>query len=221
MDLLALCLAAAAAAAPSRGLEFRFLGNMAFHITDGRTTLVTDFPYRSGYSGYMTWRPADVPPLAGAAALITHGHPDHFEPSLVEGTDLTLLAPPDVLRTVPQARRVPFGPHMRFGGAEVEAFATPHARLDHYSYRVTWLGRRLYFTGDTESTDQLLAMTGLDVAFVSPWLLRAVARQGRRIDARRVVVYHQEKGEVVPDLLGRVVYGQGEGFRLEAATPHP
>ena len=221
MSLIALLLAAAAAA-PAGRLELRFIGNMAFHVTDGRTVLVTDFPYRSGYSGYMTWRPADVPDTAGGLALITHGHPDHFERPLFERTDLTLIAPPDVSRLVPAARTIAFAPRMRFRDLEVEAFETPHAGIGHCSYLVTWHGRRLYFTGDTESTAQLLSMKALDVAFVSPWLLRSVARQGARLDAAIVVVYHQEAEETVPDLLGRRVFRPGEGFGLDfAPTPRP
>jgi hypothetical protein len=207
---------------PSGRLDFHFIGNMAFHVTDGRTVLVTDFPYRSGYSGYMAWRAADVPRTTNGLSLVTHGHADHFERALFEATDLTLIAPPDVSRTVAAERTVPFAPRMQFREVVVEAFATPHAGIDHYSYLVSRRGRRLYFTGDTESTDRLLAVRDVDVAFVSPWLLRSVARSGARLDADRVVVYHQEAGEVVPDLLGRRVFRQGEGFSLERApTPRP
>jgi beta-lactamase family protein len=219
MSVIALLMAAAVPAVAGR-LQFHFVGNMAFHVTDGRTVLVTDFPYRSGYSGYMTWRAQDVPDATGGLALVTHGHPDHFEAPLFERTDLTLIAPPDVLRRVSAARTIAFAPRMNFRDIEVQAQETPHAGIGHCSYLVTWHGRRLYFTGDTESTEQLLQARGLDVAFVSPWLLRSVARQGARLDAAMVVVYHQEAGEAVPDLLGRRVFRQGEGFFLDfAPTP--
>lgn len=35
---------------PRPTLEARFVGNMAYAITDGTTTLMSDFPYQSGYS---------------------------------------------------------------------------------------------------------------------------------------------------------------------------
>ena len=35
---------------------------MAFHITDGTTVLVSDFPYESGAFGYMKWKASAVPP---------------------------------------------------------------------------------------------------------------------------------------------------------------
>ncbi len=37
-------------------LEFHFIGNMAYEISDGETTLLSDFPYESGAFGYMTYK---------------------------------------------------------------------------------------------------------------------------------------------------------------------
>jgi hypothetical protein len=79
---------------------------------------------------------------------------------------------------------------------------------------VEWNGLRLYFTGDTEDTTALLAAKDLDVAFVSPWLLRAVQRAGARIDARTVVVHHHQDGESVPAFQDRIVPSQGQVLRL-------
>ncbi|MGH9749174.1 MAG: hypothetical protein ACRD5D_07975 [Candidatus Polarisedimenticolia bacterium] len=61
-------------------LELRFIGNQAFEITDGQLTLLTDVPYQSGYSGYMTYDEGSVRPRGRVLSLITHRHPDHFEP---------------------------------------------------------------------------------------------------------------------------------------------
>jgi hypothetical protein len=44
---------------------------------------------------------------------------------------------------------------------------------------------------------------------VSPWLLRAATKGGRRIDARRIVVYHHEKDEAVPEIQGCELPHQG------------
>ena len=55
---------------------------------------------------------------------------------------------------------------------------------------MSWRGQELYFTGDTEEPAALLDQEGLDVAFVSPWLLDAVLGRGERVNARQVIVYH-------------------------------
>jgi L-ascorbate metabolism protein UlaG (beta-lactamase superfamily) len=107
-------------------------------------------------------------------------------------------------------RALPMGATVSFGPVVVVPLATPHAKLEHYSYRVEWSGLRFYFTGDTADTAELLRQRDLDAAFVSPWLLRAVAKAGRRIDARRIVVYHHAKDEAVPEIQGRELPRQGD-----------
>ncbi len=186
-------------AQPKRpALEARFIGNMAFAITDGTTTLFTDFPYESGYSIYMEYDADEIrSTTADAVALITHRHGDHWDRLLFERTGWRVIAPEDALHGVASGRIVralPVAPAratFTAGPLTIDALPTPHANMGHYSYLVSWHGRRLYFTGDTDSPDQLLAMTDLDVAFVSPWLFERAARAGRRIDARRIVIYHQ------------------------------
>jgi hypothetical protein len=67
---------------------------------------------------------------------------------------------------------------------------TPLGDTAHYSYLVQWNGRRIYFTGDTRDPKDLLEVSEVDVAFVTPALLKAVEKAHRSISARTVVVYH-------------------------------
>ncbi len=221
--LAGVALAAALARAEGAGpkpipLLATFIGNMAFAITDGTTTIYTDFPYESGYSGYMTYDFAAVPKARGALCLVTHGHRDHFDAPLFSKMDAMLIAPPDVEARVPKPRRIPFAPRMRYRDIEIEAQSTPHGPVGHASYLVTWHGLRLYFSGDTDNADQLLAMRDLDFAFVSPWLIQKIAETGRRIDARQVVCYHHQADETVPAFQNRIVPRQGETLALPAVT---
>ena len=215
--LLASCLIAAATAAEPAEIRARFIGNMALQLTDGRVTLRTDFPYESGYSGYMTWTDALVPAATGETlCLVTHSHRDHFLASLAKPLCQKIIGPADVTAALP-GRGLALGPNVSFGPLVVVPLATPHARLEHYSYRVEWGGLRFYFTGDTDDPGELLRQRDLDAAFVTPWLLRAATKRGRRIDARRVVVYHHEKDESVPEIQGRELPRQGDElvFRKE------
>jgi L-ascorbate metabolism protein UlaG (beta-lactamase superfamily) len=202
------------AAAPAPPLQALFIGNMAFAITDGKTTLYTDFPYQPGAFGYMSYDFAKVPKTPGALCLITHGHDDHFDPALFAKLDAKIIAPPKLAVTLPADRVIPFAPKMTYRDIVVEALKTPHASIDHDSYLITWRGLRLYFTGDTESTEQLRAAKNLDYAFVSPWLLASVAKQNARIDARHVVVYHHKTDETVPAIQDRIVPTQGQLIAL-------
>jgi hypothetical protein len=69
----------------SRSLQITFIGNEAVAISDGRRTLVSDFPYQSGYSRYMTYDRSKVAVDRDVVALITHRHFDHFLPTEPRG----------------------------------------------------------------------------------------------------------------------------------------
>jgi L-ascorbate metabolism protein UlaG (beta-lactamase superfamily) len=187
---------------------------MAFHITDGETVLLTDFPYESGAFGYMKWQPAAVPPIKNGLALVTHRHRDHFAPEGLAPYEVTVAGPTEVLRLVKGKPTLPVTAATAYRGLQIQARPTPHGDLEHFSYLVAWHGLRLYFTGDTDEPADLLAARDLDVAFVSPWLLATVKKAGARIDSRRVVAYHQEDGETVVDHQKRRVLAQGESFAL-------
>ncbi len=196
-------------------LEIEFIGNMAFRLGDGATTLYSDFPYRSGAFGYMTY---DLP-LAGlgdGASLITHEHADHWDAQLFAQTRLELIAHPSIAARVPSERVLSWDERISYGGIEIEPIATEHTP-SHRSYLVHWRGLRLYFTGDTESTAELLAQHDLDVAFVSPWLVRALAEEGREVGTELLVIYHHTEGEAVPEIQRQVQPSQGQ--RLRVAFP--
>lgn len=215
---LAAALLAAATLAEPAEIRARFIGNMAFQLSDGRVTLRTDFPYESGYSGYMTWSDALVPPATGETlCLITHSHRDHFLASLAPRYCPNLVGPAEVTKALFPERARPMATEVRFGPVVIRPLATAHARLEHYSYLVEWSGLRFYFTGDTDDLAELVRQKGLDVAFVSPWLLSSAAKAGRRIDARRIVVYHHERDESVAEIQGRELPRQGDElvFRKE------
>jgi hypothetical protein len=195
-------------------LELRFIGNQAFEITDGRVTLLTDFPYQSGYSGYMTYDEASVRPRGRVLSLITHRHMDHFEPGLFLKTTWEIYGPWEVTRSLPPGRVVAMGPEVSWGGITIRPVRTPHRDTEHYSYLVEWAGTRLYFVGDTEDPGELLRAKDLDFAFVTPWLWRTVRSRKVTLDARRIVIYHHTAKERVGDCPGCWIPRQGE--RLNA-----
>lgn len=119
-----------------------------------------------------------------AAFLITHEHHDHFDVTTLEGLADGRPIPmvtsrgvheklPDALRR--NARAVGYGEEAPLGAAlvrAVEAYNTSPERLSKHppglgnGYVVT-LGRlRIYIAGDTEPTADMLALTGIDVAFL-------------------------------------------------------
>lgn len=198
-------------------LEFTFVGNEAFLVTDGDITLAMDFPYRSGMSGYMRYEFDEVRPRGVVVCLITHGHYDHFDFVIFRHHSWSLIGPPSVT----------FGKHnydittvetddpIVWESITIEPHATPHSELEHYSYLVTWHGVRIYIPGDTEIVGPILAAKDLDLAFVTPWLLDSLREQGAEIDAKRVVVYHHRQGQTIEPWQDCVVPEQGDTFEIE------
>ena len=213
-----LLLAVASPVAPGGELTVTFIGNMAFHITDGETALLSDFPYQSGAFGYMKYEMADVPPIKDGLSLITHWHTDHWSLPLFAAMDTKLIAPDDVVAKIDDAARVikiaPGAP-AAFRGMTIEAAKTIHRLApSHYSYIVTWHGKRLYFTGDTESPEYILDAKNIDVMFLSPWLIRTIERQKLSLDAKTLVVYHQKETEEIPPFQDYKRMKQGESFTV-------
>lgn len=193
-------------------LTFQFIGNMAFRITDGKTSIYSDFPYESGAFGYMKYDPEFLKNDPDSISLITHIHKDHWEQNLFAKSNWKLIGPRAAQDSLDKSRVIPFSSKIEHQGIQIEPIATPHANLEHYSYLVTWNGLRLYFTGDTDSTEQLLSMKNLDVAFVSPWLIAEVAKNKQKIDTRKLVVYHHTADEKIADLQDRLTPKQNESF---------
>jgi len=190
----------AAALAPASGasLSARFIGNEAFEIRDGRTTLLTDFPYRSGSFGYMTYPPSELAARPGSLCLFTHGHADHFAPERLARIGCTIFGPPDLLAKAPKAKVLAGSPPLRFEDVTIRPVPTGHGRVGHFSYLVEWKGLQLYFTGDTESTRELASQGPLDALFVSPWLVEAAQKAHVLPQAARVILYHRKAGEAAP-----------------------
>lgn len=200
---------------PPQELTATFIGNAAVQISDGETTLVSDFPYQSGAFGYMAYDRSTFAPTTPVTLIISHQHADHWSPSARRDDGWRVLGPAAVVSGLARNAVVPMAPEVAVGAATVAPIRTSHANLEHYSYRVSWRGLRLYFTGDTEDPSPLLAESDLDVAFVTPWLLKAVLARAGRMPARQVVVYHHTERERLPECATNCrIPRQGERWSL-------
>lgn len=200
-------------------LKFTFIGNMAFHISDGETTLLSDFPYKSGAYGYMDYDMEKVPEVRGGLHLITHFHSDHWNVRLFREMNqrTKIIAPPGITERLKKKRVIPFSTteSMKYNGISVKAIEMPHKLApEHFSYLVTWHGKRLYFMGDTETPADILKQTDIDVLFISPWVIRTIERQNLSLDAKELVMYHQKLGEEVVPFQNYRRMTEGETFSI-------
>jgi len=153
------------ATAQENAITIRFIGNCGLHLTDGQLDVYTDFPYKSGAFNYMEYPASEIDSIRpNATHLFTHRHPDHYQKKLVKRLSGALYGPWKVKKkrsadlTLPKYTEADF---------KVEAFRTKHSLAKHhFSYLITWHGKRIYISGDTEDIPEMRALQNIDVAFV-------------------------------------------------------
>ena len=80
---------------------------------------------------------------------------------------------------------------------EIKIFKTKHIfSAKHHSYLITWNDKRIYLSGDAESSETIAKMKNLDWAFVPPWLMVDAKEKGVEIDAKMIGIYHLYPYEV-------------------------
>jgi hypothetical protein len=216
-------------------LDIKFIGHPAFRITDGETTLLVDFPYQSGFDGYMQYKIEDIKPIKHGLCLITHRHCDHWAPEVFEQMDqemdIAIIAPPEVLENVKSKNKIPFGSIMTYRDLTIEAFRTPHwgwrrkprfRSVQHYSYLVTWHGLRLYFPGDDEGTptddgipSRIFTMKDIDVMLIKALVIQENEGNIPPIDAKTLILFQHRTGEEVPPFQNYLRLKQGETIKVE------
>lgn len=116
--------------------------------------------------------------------LITHEHPDHFNPDIlfaVAGDKTTIVAPQDVVDKLPEglkgkAKALANGETAMLANVSIMAVPAynstedrtkfhPKGRGDN-GYVLTIGDKHVYIAGDTEDTPEMRALTGIDAAFV-------------------------------------------------------
>jgi L-ascorbate metabolism protein UlaG (beta-lactamase superfamily) len=217
LGLLIAGLAASTHCGPPPTLAIRFVGNAAFELADGRTTLLIDFPYESGVGGFMTYDSAAVRPRGPVLALFTHRHSDHFDRDALLARGWPAYGPAELLALLPPDRVFSRSDSVAFGEFRVVRIPERHVRhadVENVAFLITWRGRRIYHSGDTVDPTDLQAMPELDVALVQENLLCWTAQQrGARVPAREVISFHFFAGES-RGCLGARALAQGESVEL-------
>jgi L-ascorbate metabolism protein UlaG (beta-lactamase superfamily) len=129
--------------------------------------------------------PAKPAKLAGLPKadliLITDIHGDHMDPASIKEVskaETEILAPPAVVQTVTAAKPMGNGETKNWQGWTIDAVPAYNlkrgpapGKLFHdkgrgNGYVLTYGGKRLYFSGDTEGVPEMRALKNIDVAFV-------------------------------------------------------
>lgn len=172
------------AVAQQQQIKVRFIGNCGLHLTDGKDNVYIDFPYKSGAFGYMKYDPSEIENIKpNATHIFTHWHPDHYSKKLAKKLTQKTYGPWRSKDLNGQTNILP--------GFTVQAFKTKHrfARR-HNSYLITWHGKRIFMSGDTETAATIVTVKDIDYAFVPTWILTDAKEKNLKIDAKKFAIYH-------------------------------
>ncbi|MDW6025669.1 MBL fold metallo-hydrolase [Mesorhizobium sp. BAC0120] len=120
---------------------------------------------------------------APGLVLITHEHPDHFEPetlTAIVGADTRLVVNPSVMEKLPadlkaKATAIGNGQKTEVGPVSIDAVPAYNTTEDRKKYHpkgrdngyvLAIDGRRVYIAGDTEDTPEMRAQKDIYIAFV-------------------------------------------------------
>ncbi|MEJ0013764.1 MAG: MBL fold metallo-hydrolase [Bauldia sp.] len=179
-------LATSAALAQSDDTLATSAGDVAIHaihhaaltLTFNGTTILVD-PAPLGQNA----DPAEFTALpAPALILVTHDHGDHFNVPILQAVSAsaTIVAPQAVFDKMPddlkaRTKVMKNGDKLEVAGIPIEAvpaYNTTPERLKNHpkgvgnGYVLTFGDKHVYIAGDTEGTPEMLALTGIDVAFL-------------------------------------------------------
>jgi L-ascorbate metabolism protein UlaG (beta-lactamase superfamily) len=169
-------------------ISIKFIGNCGLYLTDGKMNIYIDFPYKSGAFKYMKFEKAELDSIKENSIFIfTHKHPDHYSGKNMRRTLRNKQGKKYGKWNLKQLEKL----SNDTGDFSIQAIETKHKfSLKHYSYLITWHGRRLYFSGDTETSDTVLTFKNLDWAFVPYWIMIDINKKNVQIDSEMIGVYH-------------------------------
>jgi L-ascorbate metabolism protein UlaG (beta-lactamase superfamily) len=142
--------------------------------------------------------------------LITHLHSDHFDPDSIAALSqpgTQVLAPPSVVELYPAAHPIANGETQHWNQWTIEAIPAYnltrgpapgqlyHPKGRDNGYVLTYGGKRIYFSADTEGTPEMRALKDIDLAFVCmnlPYTMppQEAADSVRAFHPRVVIPYH-------------------------------
>jgi len=194
----------------SNEIKIKFIGNCGLYLTDGNSNLYIDFPYKSGAHKYMEYDKAEIDSIKDNAVFIfTHRHADHYSNTRLKKLDGQKFDPWSIPELEKLGETIP--------DFDIKAFKTKHkvfgVSFKHYSYLITWHGKKIYLSGDTGDLEDVGKIKDIDWAFVNPWLYMNALREKVTIDAKKFAMYHlypnqKIDGEVPANLL--ILKNQGE-----------
>jgi len=204
----------------SNEIVVKFIGNCGLHMTDGESNFYIDFPYKQRAYRWLspslykydkarlfgTYDKSEIDSIKENAVFVfTHKHLDHYSKKILKKFDGKIYNTWNVSELEKLNDLIP--------DFNIKAFRTKHKvfgiSYKHYSYLITWHGRKIYISGDTSNFEHVSEIKDIDWAFVNYWS----RNEHVKIDARNFGIYHldpiqQVIGEAPDNVLLLINHGE-------------
>ncbi len=202
------------------GLSLKWLGHASFRISHEDTVVYID-----------PWKLKDAPHDADLV-LVSHSHHDHYSPDDIEkvsGEDTKLVASNDVVLKERGGQAMMPGLTLEFGGVGVQGVAAYNPARQFHPKGNQWVGfiieiggKRVYYAGDTDLTDEMKAVKDIDVALLpvgGTYTMNAAeaAEAAGHIKPKLSVPYHW--GDIVGSKSDAESFAQKAGCEVKVLNP--
>jgi len=200
----------------SNEIEIKFIGNCGLFLTDKNAHLYIDFPYKSGAFNYMKYDPSEIDSIKdNSFFLFTHRHPDHYSKKILrkikskhKGNVYGNWNPENIQKL-----------NSLIADFKIEVFKSKHRfSFSHYSYLITWHGKRIFLSGDTETAEIIASVKNINWAFVPTWIILDSKEKNLKIDTEKFGVYHLYPNESINNLIPekvKLLDKQGEVIKIK------
>jgi L-ascorbate metabolism protein UlaG (beta-lactamase superfamily) len=195
-------------------VKLQWLGHASFKISDGNTVVYID-----------PWKLKDAPHDA-TIVLVSHSHYDHYSAediAKVSGMTTKLVAAEDVIQKQGKGQVLKPGQSIDVNGVKITGVPAYNPAKQFHPKANNWLGfiieiagKRIYYAGDTDLTDEMKALKNIDLALLpagGTYTMDAneAAEATRQFKPKQAIPYHW----------GDIVGGQADAdkFAKSAACP--
>ncbi len=149
-------------------IKIEFKGNAGLYLSDGTTNLYVDFPYKSGAYGYMKYKESELNNIKeNAIFLFTHRHADHYSKKLLKSIKKDKKGKVYGNWNTRKLKKL----NSSTENFSIQFIKTKHKfTFKHFSYIITWHGKRIFISGDTTNPETVGKTSNLDWAFIPNWL---------------------------------------------------
>ena len=179
----------------SNKIKIKFIGNCGLYLTDGKSNLYIDFPYKSGAYNYMKYDSTEIENIQESSIfLFTHRHADHYSKKLLKQVKSKHKGMVYGNWNTKSFKKLTNS----IDDFKIETYKTKHRfTFKHYSYLITWHGKKIYLSGDTESAETIATIKEINWAFAPTWIISDAKEKNLTIDAEKIGVYHLYPNEKV------------------------